>query len=338
MTAVSNASNKCEYSVVIPCYGSGDWLEELVTRIEQTMTPLCQEFEVILVNDASPDDTWSVIKALAEKHRFLRGFDMLFNTGQNRATLCGLQHARGNLVIIMDDDLQHPPEEIPVLIDGIQQQPEVDCVIAKFEVKHHSWLRNLGSQVASWLFTHLYGKPKGIAGSSFRILRRNLVHALCQYQTATPLVGPLIFLSTRRIDNAVVKHQPRKAKRSGYSLLQLVGLVVHNYLSVSTFPLRAISVLGLASAGGSLCLFTYFLVRYSVGKISYPGFMTQVLLILFFGGMTLVGVGLIGEYLIQIMREVRQAPRFVIREAIRQEPEADMGAVEPSQTPTSSTR
>ncbi|HAY81765.1 MAG TPA: hypothetical protein DCY79_18325 [Planctomycetaceae bacterium] len=306
----------CVFSIVIPCYRSGDWLDELVSRIEETMTSLSEKFEVILVNDASPDDTWSAITTLVERHPFLRGIDMLFNTGQNRATLCGLEHARGKWVIIMDDDLQHSPEEIPLLIDRIRQQPAVDCVMAKFEVKYHSLMRNLGSRFAARLFTHLYGKPPGIAASSFRILSRELVDAICQHRTATPLVGPLIYMSTQRIANVAVPHQPRQAKRSGYSFFGLVGLVAHNYLSVSTFPLRAISVLGLFSAAASLCLAVFYLVQYWSGNVTYPGFMTQVLLILFFGGMTLVGVGLIGEYLIQIMREVRQPPRYAIRTAV----------------------
>lgn len=306
----------CVFSIVIPCYRSGDWLDELVSRIEQTMTTLGEDFEVILVNDASPDETWSAIAALAERYAFVRGIDMLFNTGQNRATLCGLEHSRGQWVVIMDDDLQHSPEAIPLLIERVREQPAVDCVLAKFDVKYHSWLRNLGSRFASRLFTHLYGKPKGIAASSFRILSRKLVDAICRYRTATPLVGPLIYLSTRKIANVVIPHQPRQAKRSGYSLFGLIGLVVQNYLSVSTFPLRAISILGLLAAAASLGLAAFYLVQYALGKVTYPGFMTQVLLILFFGGMTLVGIGLIGEYLIQIMREVRQAPRYAIREAV----------------------
>lgn len=303
----------CRYSIVIPCYRSGAWLGEVVERIEAALAPLGEAFEVILVNDASPDETWSAIEQLSRRFGFVRGFDLLFNAGQFRATMCGLEHARGELVVIMDDDLQHPPEAIPTLIAALNERPHWDCVMARFDTPQHGLLRRIGSRFAALLFTYLYGKPREISPSSFRILRREVVQAMCQHQTVNPVIGPLIYRSTRRIGNVSVQHLPRQRGRSGYSLLKLVRIVLNSYFSASTVPLRVVSVLGLLSALASVVLLVTYLIRYWLNKITFPGFATQVLLTLFFGGLTLFAVGLVGEYMIRIMDEVRRPPRYFIR-------------------------
>ena len=271
-------------------------------------------FEVLLVNDASPDDTWQVIESLAGRFGFVQGLDMMFNTGQFRATLCGMEHAVGNQLILMDDDLQHPPEAIPDLIAALDAHPKWDCVMARFKSPRHGLLRRVGSRMAAELFCYLYGRPREIAPSSFRILRRPLVETICRHGTANPLIGPLIFRSTRRLGNVDVDHQPRPQGRSGYSLSRLVRIVWQSIFSTSTLPLRLASGIGFFSAVGSLVLgITYFL-RWWFVKDPEPGFITTVLLIIFFGGLTLASVGLLGEYLVHIMEEVRRPVRYAVRE------------------------
>ena len=138
-------NNQITYSVVVPCYRSQQSLPELVKRIDAVLQPLEEPFEVILVNDGSPDDTWEVIEDLSASYPFVRGVDMLRNIGQYRATLCGFERVRGKWVILMDDDLQHPPEQIPLLIAAFSRNPQLDCVMGKYRVKHHGPIRNLGS-------------------------------------------------------------------------------------------------------------------------------------------------------------------------------------------------
>ena len=303
----------CDYSIVIPCYASAAWLPELVQRIERALGSVPGSFEVLLVNDASPDNTWEVIESLAAESDFVRGLDMMFNTGQFRASLCGLEHAVGEQVILMDDDLQHPPEAIPDLIVALAGRPDWDCIMARFPARRHGPLRRFGSHLTARLFAYLYGRPAGIAPSSFRILRRPLVETICRYGTANPLIGPLIFRSTRRLGNIDVEHQPRAHGRSGYSLFRLARIVWRGFITSSTLPLRLVSILGFLSAAASLVLGSFFFVRYWMGLISQPGFMTTVVLITFFGGMTLLSVGLVGEYLIHIMEEVRRPIRYAVR-------------------------
>lgn len=305
-----------QYSVVIPCYRSGSILAELIQRLLKVFAEVPGTCEILLVNDASPDSTWMVISELAEQHPEVRGLDLYFNTGQYRAILCGLERAAGDVIILMDDDLQHPPEEIPKLLQALESHPEWDCVMGRYRVKHHSWLRNLGSRFFGWMNTRLYGKPRDLFGSSFQAMRRSLALAVCAHQTTSPILNPLIYRTTRRLGNVEVEHHRRKAGTSGYTLGKLIWLVVNNFLSASHLPLRAISILGLSCALLSAVLGTVYLVLYWMRDITVPGFATLVLLVIFFGGTSLLAIGIVGEYLLQILAEVRRGPRYLVREDV----------------------
>ncbi len=301
-------------SVVVPCYCSGSWLAEFV---ERTCAALAGEsFEIILVNDGSNDGTWEVISRIAGQRPEVRGIDLLFNTGQHRATMCGLQAARGDIVATIDDDLQQPPESLPAMITRLREPPQMDCVIGAYESKRHGLFRNLGTAVMGKLFQWLYGKPPKLQMTSFRVMTRALVDAVSLYATVNPNLNPLIFQTTSRIVNAPVPHHPRHAGRSGYGFLQLLRLMLDNVLSVSTFPLKVVSFLGFSAAVGSGLLGSYYLMRALGGQFQVEGFATQVLLIIFFGGLTLFSVGLLGEYVIRIMEEVRGRPRYIVRELV----------------------
>jgi glycosyltransferase involved in cell wall biosynthesis len=311
------SAEQIDLSIVVPCYRSGDWLERLAEQVSAALEPSGLRFELLLVNDASGDDTWDVIEQITSRYAFARGLDLLFNTGQYRTTMCGLQHARGELVVTMDDDLQQSPADILALVKLLQQDPSLDCVVAAMRGRGRGILRRLGSSLMGGLFRATYGKPRGLKMSSFRALRRRLVEALCQFDTVKPNINPLILQSTSRIENVDVNHHPRAGGRSGYNLLRLGRLMFDNVLSVSTLPLKIVSTMGLLAALGSVVLGVYYFVRALQGQFNESdekGFATIVLLILFFGGMTLLSIGLLGEYIIRIMDEVRGRPWFVVRQ------------------------
>ena len=313
---MSLMSQSCtiDLSIVIPCYRSAPWLGELVERIIATMRPTLLRFEVILVNDASPDDTWNAIEQAVANHPCVRGFDMLFNVGQFRATMCGLEHAQGEFIMTMDDDLQHPPEEIPKLIDTLRARANVDCVIGAYEQKRHGPFRNLGSGLMARFNEAFYGKPRDLKTSSFRVMRRQVADAICAHRTSKPIINPLLLRSTRRIINVPVEHHPRPNGSSGYSIRRLMSIALDNLINATTLPLKVVSLFGVISAAGSVMLGIHYLIRYVSGGIGVPGFATQVLLITFFGGMTLLSVGLLGEYVIRIIYEVARPPRYCIRQ------------------------
>ena len=306
----------CKYSIVVPCYKSERWLEELVSRIERVMTSIGEPFELILINDASPDNTWTEIQRLAKKFPFIHAFDMFTNVGQFRALLCGFEYAQGELIITMDDDLQHPPEEIPKLISAMEAQLNLDCIMGIPQEKKHSQIRNLGSRFMNWLNTLFFDKPIALRLSSFRIIRRELIPVICTHPTSKPIIGPLILKSTKRLANTEVKHHLRPHGRSGYRLLKLILLTLDNIFYNSTLPLKIFSVFGLLSSLASILIATYFFINYLLGAITVPGFMTHVLLICFFGGTSLFLIGLLGEYVIRILEEVNRPPRYIVRQEI----------------------
>lgn len=310
------ATRECKYSVVIPCYCSGQWLDELVTRIRATMATLGESYEILLVNDASPDATWSKIDELAQATPELRGLDLMFNTGQFRTILCGLSHVRGEYIILLDDDLQNPPEEIPKLIQKMTEEPQLDCVMGDYQKKQHSLLRNIGSRLYRYMTAKLYRMPTTIKLTSFILMKRELAEAMCMHGTVSPVMGALIYRTTSRVANTPVVHEPRVAGESGYSLLSLARIMLDNLFSASILPLRLLTFFGSAVALASFFLALFYIVRFVSGGIGAPGFMTQVILIIFFGGMTLFSVGLIGEYLIRIIEEVRKPPRYVVRQEV----------------------
>ena len=304
-----------KYSIVVPCYNSAPWLIELSSRIETVMMNEGESFELILINDASPDHkTWDVISELCSLHSWIIGVDMQFNTGQFKSLLAGLEITSGEFVITMDDDLQHPPEEIPKLIKTIKQHPSMDAVIGAYKSKKHSAFRNLGRAFVNKLSELLYGKPKEFSSTAFRIMTKSLVQSLIKHRTMKPVIGALIFKNTSRMMNVEVEHHSRPHGQSGYSLRQLIASTFDNVIDSTTAPLRFFGGTGIIISMASIALSIFYFIYWLLGYITSPGFITLMLLITFFGGMTLFGIGLIGEYLSRVVIEVSNAPRFVIRE------------------------
>lgn len=304
------------YSIVVPCYRAAAVIEELVDRTVTVMAAFDRPFEIILVNDASPDNTWQHIRRCAEKHACVRGLDLMFNVGQFRATLCGFEHALGEFVLTMDDDLQHPPEEVPKLIQAIESHPEWDAVLGKYEHKQHHGIRNLGSFLWMRLNRWLFDVPADLRLSSFRILRAPVAKAMLLYRTAQPILGPLLLRTTRRIGNVTVRHEPRGHGRSGHRLTRLIRITVDNIVATTVWPLHVTGLFGLFSAGLSFLLGVNYLVRYLVGLTTVSGFTTITLLVIFFGGATLTSISILGEYIVRIVHEVSPPPRYVVREAV----------------------
>ncbi len=306
---------KIDYSIVIPVYKSGEWMDELVSRIGNVMAAIDPDaFELILINDCSPDSiTWAAVKRNARQHPWVRGFNLLYNVGQFRATLCGLKQAAGQFVITMDDDLQHPPEEIPKLIQAIHDGDAL-CVMGLYESKKHSRFRNLGSAMMQNIMNRLYGKPPGIRTTSFRIMKRDLVNAILSFRTARPQMGAVLVSLTREIINVTVSHNRRKSGKSGYGLRKLLSTTRDNIVSASTFPLRLFSIIGVGCALASFLLAIIFFIRWFTGGIRVAGYTSQILLIILFGGLTLAGIGILGEYISRIISELTGPEQYRIRE------------------------
>jgi glycosyltransferase involved in cell wall biosynthesis len=289
-------------------------LPELVERVGLVMKGVGESFELILVNDCSPDEvTWPAIEKLAAEFEWVRGIDLFFNAGQFRATLCGLSEAKGDFVITMDDDLQHPPEEIPKLIDAIKDNPKLDCVFGKYETKRHSGARNLGSKFFVSFLNCLYGKPQNIQTTSFRIIRKELAEALVRYRIAHPQPSPMIVLLTKKVANVLVRHDSRKQGSSNYTFFRLFYETVRSLINISVLPLRAVSLMGLIFSVISFGVGLFYFIEWCLGGIGVAGFTSLIIANTFFGGLILLSIGVLGEYVGRVIQEVSGPTGYSIR-------------------------
>ena len=205
----------CLYSVVVPVYNSEHTLQELYTRLEKVFREtIKEEFELILVDDGSKDRSFEVMKELREKDSRVKIIQMARNFGQHPALLCGFAHAKGEFIVTMDDDLQHQPEELPKMINVMNERDDVDVIIASYEGRKHNLIRKLGTKLSVWATSKMLGKDPNLQITSYRLIRRFLVEAMLKTNTYLPQIGNLLVLSSNRIINVPVQHAARAYGKS----------------------------------------------------------------------------------------------------------------------------
>jgi len=293
-------------SIVIPCYKSVKSLEIIVEQLLELKKKNNYCLELLLVND-SPWflPTCNTIYNLEASFDFVKGITLRKNQGQHLALLVGMSKAKGDLVITMDDDLQHPIKEIPKLVNAICGNLEVDAVFAvpSYKNKRHSLWRNVGSYVLNKIDVLFLKKPVDLIKSPFRIIKADLVKVIINNYNATPAVSSLIISSTNNILNIEVEHEKRVFGESNYSLPKLISLSLNNVLHYSSLPLKIVGFIGFFGLLFSVFLIIWVIARKLFFDIKFPGYTSTVALISFFGGLNLFSVGLLGEYLIRIIKE-----------------------------------
>ncbi len=305
-----------ELSIVVPVYRSQNILPHLAEQVGATMCAggMQGRFELILVNDASPDDSWNVIRALAARLPFVRGICLMRNFGQHNATMAGLHHASGEFVVIMDDDLQHPPQSILTLVDALREGFDV-CYTTYVERKH-SIMKRLGSAFNDRVATLLLDKPRGLYLSSYKALRRNVVREIVRYDGPYAYLDGLILDVTRHITSVPIAHQARHEGQGNYGLRRLMSLWMKMATSFSIIPLRIASVSGMALAGVSAIAMLAVIVE----KLRHPetpaGWSSLLAIVLFMGGLQLLCLGVIGEYLGRAYLKLNRKPQFAVRECV----------------------
>ena len=302
-----------QISVVIPCYNSAKSLAELNTRLNNSLKLLNVAYEIIYINDQSKDQTLVELKKIAHNDVNVKVIDLMFNVGQFRALYCGFEVAIGKYIVTIDDDLQHPPEEIAKLYDIIKNNEEVDAIFGKYGEKKHSSFRNFGSMLIKLVNEKIYGKPKNLTMSAFRIMRQELVETILSHKTISPVLGAVILKSTNRIINVEVEHHRRKHGESNYTLLKLIKTTLDNILNFSSLPLQTISIIGITVSFISFLFSMFYFVRYFFTDAGVPGWTSIMVLLNFYAGLILISLGLIGEYLIRILMEVNGTPKYKIR-------------------------
>ena len=310
MTSVS----ALDLSIVIPVYRSAAALGELTARLMAALEKLNLAYEIIFVDDDSPDDSWSVLSKLqAQYPGRVCAVRLMRNFGQHNALMCGLRHARGRYVITMDDDLQHPPEEIPKLLQAIEHT-QADLVYGVPRRKKHNRWRNLGSMVVTAFYRLVFRSR--VQPSAFRIIRRELVEAVLSYNLNYTYLDGLLAWNTQRIAEVEVEHRPRASGRSGYSLSKLLVLALNLFTNFSLLPLQAVSVMGFVASLGGLGLGAYYLGRYLFGEVAVPGYASTIVAVLVLGGLQLLALGVMGEYLGRVHLNINRKPQYTIREIL----------------------
>lgn len=306
-------NNHIELSIVIPCYNSQTSIPELNKRLHQSLQSLQKSYEIIYVNDQSKDHTLQKLTQIADSSEHVKVIDLMFNVGQFRALYCGFEEAIGKYIVTIDDDLQHPPEEIEKLYIAIKKNNDIDAVFGRYEEKKHSHFRNIGSSFIKFINERIYGKPKNLTMSAFRIMRRELVETILSHKTISPVIGAVILKSTNKIINVKVQHDKRKYGTSNYTTVKLLKATLDNALNFSSLPLQTVSLIGLIVSTISFLFSMFYLVRYFFTDTGVPGWTSIMVLLNFYAGLILVSLGFIGEYLIRILMEVNGTPKFKIR-------------------------
>jgi glycosyltransferase involved in cell wall biosynthesis len=306
-------------SVVVPVYRSADCLGPLVEAIAAALYPAGMTYEVILVNDGSPDRTWDVVESLCRTHSEVVGIDLRRNFGQDNAILTGIRVARGRVVAVMDDDLQHDPRDLPRLLARLDEG--ADVVYADFRVKHQAFWKNLGSwfngKVAEWVLE----KPRGIYLSPYKVIRREVAELICRYEGPEPYIDGLLFQVTSRFDQVPVEHRPRYAGRSNYSLARSVAVWARLAANFSVRPLRLVTWCGLALGllGGLLAVVVvlYRLVYPEHFEAAVAGWASLMVTQLTIGGARMIFLGILGEYVGRMHTAVAgRKPQATIREVL----------------------
>jgi polyisoprenyl-phosphate glycosyltransferase len=303
-----------EISVVMPVFRSAAIIRPLVERVLTVLKVGNLTYEIILIDDGSPDDSWRVLTELQREHpQEVVAVQLMRNYGQHNALMCGFRHCRGRYVITMDDDGQTPPEEIPRLLQKIQTE-DWDLVYGSYGQKKHQAWRNLGSRLVNAFYRRVF--KTSVALTSFRAIRRELVDSILSYSLNFTFVDGLLAWNTQRIGQVPVEHAPRLHGRSSYTLGKLILLALNLLTNFSLFPLQMASVCGLAAAVIGMATGLYYLAMYFSASIIVPGYASIIITLLFLGGLQLSALGIIGEYLGRLHLNVNRKPQYVERQVV----------------------
>lgn len=302
-------------SFVIPCYRSAQTIGRVVEEIDTTMKGLSgYAYEIVLVNDASPDDTFDVIRGLCTERGDICGVNLAKNFGQHAALMAGFRHARGDVVVCLDDDGQTPADEAGKLLAKLEEG--YDVVYAKYTHKQHSLFRNFGSKVNELMTRAMLGKPKELYISSYFAMRRFVAQELIRYENPYPYVIGLVLRATKKIANVEVTHREREIGTSGYTVRKLLGLWFNGFTAFSVKPLRIATVIGVISACVGFLYGIYTVVKKFLNPAVPVGFSALMAAIVFFCGLILLMLGIIGEYIGRIYISMNNSPQYVIRECV----------------------
>jgi glycosyltransferase involved in cell wall biosynthesis len=298
-------------SIVIPVYNSAETLEPLVKQLAEILPGATAGFEVILVNDGSQDESWLIISRLSQQYAWLHGINLMRNYGQHNATLCGVRAARCRVIITMDDDLQHPPEQIPLLLEKLSEG--YDVVYGVPQRRPHSWWRNGFSVLTKRVLAQVMGIKTIRDIGAFRAFRTQLRDAFAEYRNPNVILDVLLSWGTARFATVTVEEKPRETGQSNYNFSKLFKVTMVVVTGFSTVPLRFASMLGFGFTIFGIIIFLYVIAA-TLLQGSIPGFPFLASIIALFSGTQLFALGIIGEYLARVFDRSMDRPAYMVGE------------------------
>ena len=297
-------------SVVVPVYNSEQIIPQFVARLEPVLCALTSRFELIVVNDGSRDGSWSVIRDMAARHPWIRGITLMRNYGQHNALLAGIRAARGDVIVTMDDDLQHPPEEIPKLLAKLTEG--YDVVYGTPGTEAHYLGRVLASRITKLALRSAMGSAVARHVSAFRAFRARVRESFAGYRSPYVCIDVLLTWGTARFATVVVRHDARLIGESNYTVRKLVVHALNMMTGFSTVPLQLASIVGFAFTFVGLAVFSFVVGRYVIQGGSVPGFPFLASIIAMFSGAQLFALGILGEYLARMHFRTMERPAYVV--------------------------
>lgn len=307
-------TQQVQVSVVVPVYGSEDCVEELVRRTTEAMAAAGRRFEMILVNDGSPDRSWERIRRCAQANSAVRGVNLRRNAGQDNAIMAGLREVTGAVVVIMDDDLQHDPKDIDALVRGVEGG--ADICYARFPWKKQALWKNAGSWFNDKVANVVIGKPRGIYMSPFKAVASDVVKEITRYEGPFPYVDGLLLRVTGNVAQVDIEHHHRFAGRGHFTLVRSVGVWLRVATLFSLAPLRMATFLGFGFALAGLVMALYFVLKFFLfpEPADPVGWASLMVTLLVLGGAQLACLGVLGEYLGRVFLHLNRRPQFVVKE------------------------
>lgn len=309
------AENK-DISFVIPCYRSEQTIGNVVAEINTVMTEVVKKtYEIILVNDSSPDNTFETIRSLADSSDNIIGINLAKNFGQHAALMAGMRASRGDIVVCLDDDGQTPANEVYKLLDKLNEG--YDVCYASYGHKQHNGFRNFGSKVNELMTRIMLGKPKELYISSYFAAKRFIVDDMLRYEQPYAYVIGLVLRATRNIANVPVDHRAREIGNSGYTLKKLLGLWFNGFTAFSIKPLRIATFIGGLTACTGFLYGLYTIIKKLILMDSVQaGYSATMSVLVFVGGMIMLMLGMIGEYVGRMYICMNNSPQYVIKEVV----------------------
>lgn len=303
----------CELSFIIPCYRSEKTIESVVSEISETVKNLSiDDYEIIAVDDCSPDNVYEVLKKLSLTDPRIKAIRFSKNFGQHAGMIAGVQHSSGNICVFMDDDGQCPIDHLGELIKPLYE--DFDVAIVEYGKKKQSLFKNIGSVFNEIVANLLIDKPKEIQMGNFMAFKRFVADEIARYKGPYPYISGLLFRSSARVINVPMEERERMEGGTTYTLKKLVALWVNSFTAFSIKPLRMATLAGSFAAILGLILAVVTVIRKIVTPVMTMGWSSTISVILVLGGLILFVLGIIGEYIGRIYMSINETPQYVIAE------------------------